>query len=269
MKLVITGTSSGIGKTLTLALLNKGHEVWGIARSDQSEIKNEYPALFHFSACDISVWESLDKVSQDVSKLWPSIDAIITCAGIQGEVGRTLFSNPLNWDHTVRANLQGTFHTLRAFNSLLEKTSRRGKIICFSGGGATKARPNFSAYGSAKTAIVRLVETIAEEEKDRALDINAIAPGAINTRLLEEVLALGRNKAGDHEYAAALKQKAEGGQSITKVIELVEWLLSQSSDHISGRLLSAQWDSWNTMRSEELNSSEQHDLYTLRRKTLT
>jgi len=68
-------------------------------------------------------------------------------------------------------------------DELLARTGARAKVICFSGGGATKPRARFSAYGVAKTGVVRLVETIAEEERDRAYDINAIAPGAINTRL--------------------------------------------------------------------------------------
>ena len=136
--------------------------------------------------------------------------------------------------------------------------------MCFSGGGATKARPNFSAYGVAKTGIVRLVETIAEEERGRALDINAVAPGAINTRLTDEVIALGPAVAGEAEYQAAVKQKATGGASLGRALDLVEWLLSPQSDGISGRLLSAPWDPWPALgaRAGELASS---DIYTLRR----
>jgi len=68
----------------------------------------------------------------------------------EGEIGRTLSADPGRWSATVRANLDGTFHAIRAFHLLFRA---RAKIICFSGGGGTKPRANFSAYGSAKTAM--------------------------------------------------------------------------------------------------------------------
>jgi len=77
----------------------------------------------------------------------------------------------------VRTNLDGTFNAIRAFYEALRRNPRRAKIVCFSGGGATRPRPNFSAYGVSKTAVVRLVETVADEERDAPLDINAVAPG--------------------------------------------------------------------------------------------
>jgi 3-oxoacyl-[acyl-carrier protein] reductase len=179
-------------------------------------------------------------------------------------VGRTVATDPLKWDATVRANLEGTFHAIRAFHPLLARSARRAKIVCFSGGGATKPRPNFSAYGAAKTAIVRLVETIAEEERGQPIDINAVAPGAIPTRLTDEVLALGPGVAGAAEYQAALKNKAQGGGPLDRAVRLVEWLLSPSSDGISGRLISAAWDPWTDLDPAKLAGT---DLYTLRRVT--
>jgi 3-oxoacyl-[acyl-carrier protein] reductase len=125
----------------------------------------------------------------------------------------------------------------------------------------------------AKTGVVRLVETIADEERGGRLDINAIAPGAINTRLTDEVLALGPTVVGEAEYAAAQKVKAVGlsneaatkpAASLEKALALVEWLLSPASDGISGRLLAAPWDPWPTLdqHAPELARS---DIYTLRR----
>jgi NAD(P)-dependent dehydrogenase (short-subunit alcohol dehydrogenase family) len=109
-----------------------------------------------------------------------------------------------------------------------------------------------------------LVETIAEELRNEALDINAIAPGAINTRLTDEVIRLGPAITGEVEHQTALKQKAAGGASLDQALGLVEWLISSASDGISGKLLSAQWDPWPDLsaRREELAKS---DIYTLRR----
>jgi 3-oxoacyl-[acyl-carrier protein] reductase len=264
MNIVVTGSSTGIGHALVERLLRGGHQVWGLARSDQSAFAAKHAGAFRASRCDVADWGAVERASVEVAKTWSHVEALVTCAGVQGEIGRTVAADPARWSETVRANLDGTFYAIRAFDTLLNRAPRRAKIVCFSGGGATKPRARFSAYGVAKTGVVRLVETIAEEERGRALDINAVAPGAINTRLTDEVLALGPGVVGEAEYAAAQKQKASGGASLDKALGLVEWLISPSSDGITGRLLSAPWDPWPTLgtHAAELAGS---DIYTLRR----
>ena len=265
--LIVTGSSTGIGRALVERLLAHQHHVWGLARSDQSDFAARHPR-FVARRCDVSDWAQVAAVAAEVAGKGSHVDGLITAAGIQGEVGRTLEADPGRWSDTVRANLDGTFHAVRAFGPLLRRDAPglRAKIVCFSGGGATKPRVNFSAYGVAKTGVVRLVETIAEEERDRPLDINAIAPGAINTRLTDEVIALGPERAGAAEFAAAQKQKATGGASLERALDCVEWLLSPASDGITGRLIAAPWDPWPTLdtRRAELAGS---DIFTLRRIT--
>jgi 3-oxoacyl-[acyl-carrier protein] reductase len=245
-------------------LLAQGHHVWGLARSDQSARADATAGAFRASRCDVADWKQVAAAAQEVKQAWRQIDGVIACAGLQGEVGRAVTCDPAKWAATVRANLDGTFHAIRAFHPLLHPASGRAKIICFSGGGSTKARANFSAYGVAKTGVVRLVETIAEEERVAPLDINAIAPGAINTRLTEEVLALGPAIAGEAEYQGALRQKASGGAPIARVLGLIDWLLSPASDGISGRLISAPWDPWPTL-GQHAEALAKSDIYTLRR----
>ena len=266
MNVVITGSSSGIGRAITGHILSQGHHVWGLARSLQSELVMQHAGAFQASRCDVASWPQVAAVAEEIAAAWPRVDALIACAGLQGEVGRTLSAEPAKWSATVRANLEGTFNTLRAFDPLLQRASRRAKVICFSGGGSTKPRPNFSAYGVAKTGIVRLVETIAAEEAGRAFDINALAPGGINTRLTDEIIAMGPERAGPSEFTAAQKQRATSGASIENVLGLVDWLLSPASDEISGRLISAQWDAWQNF-SAQRETITQSDLYTLRRIT--
>ncbi|HET7535310.1 MAG TPA: SDR family oxidoreductase [Candidatus Didemnitutus sp.] len=263
MRLVITGTSSGIGRALAEQLLDAGHEVWGLARSDQSEFAAAHRG-FRGARCNVADYAAVSAVAEKVAAAWPGLDGLIACAGTQGEIGRTLTANPDRWQETVHANLVGTFNTVRAFAGLLAHAPRRAKIICFSGGGATKARENFSAYGAAKTGIVRLVETIAQEERDRPLDINAVAPGPINTRMTEEVIRLGPGAVGEAEYRAAVEQKRTGGSSLAKVSGLVDWLLSPASDGISGLLLSAPWDPWSELAARRADLARS-DIYRLRR----
>ncbi|HVZ65814.1 MAG TPA: SDR family oxidoreductase [Lacunisphaera sp.] len=262
MNIVLTGSSSGIGRAIAEHLLAVGHQVWGLARSDQADFARRQPA-FRATRTDVADWPQVARAADEVARAWPHVDGLVTCAGLQGEIGPALSADPQRWSATVRANLDGTYFAIRAFHALLARTPRRAKVVCLSGGGATKARPNFSAYGAAKTGVVRLVETIAAETSDR-LDINAIAPGAINTRMTDEVIALGPAVVGAAEYEAACKQKAAGGASLDRALGLVDFLLSPHSDGITGRLLAAPWDPWPGLERHATGLAGS-DIYTLRR----
>jgi len=264
MNLILTGSSSGIGRALAAHLLAQGHAVWGLARSDQSDLLARHSGAFRASRCDVSDWGQVAAAAGEVSAAWPAADGLIACAGVQGAVGPAVSLDPLQWSATVRANLDGTYYAIRAFHELLRRAPRRARIVCFSGGGATKSRPNFSAYAVAKTGVVRLVENLAEELRGEPLDINAVAPGAINTRLTEEVIRLGPAAAGEAEYRAACRQQETGGGSMAKAVGLVEWLLSPASDGISGRLISAPWDAWGDL-GKHASALATTDIYQLRR----
>ncbi len=261
MNLVITlACGFGIGQALAQHFLGAGHDVWGLARRPQP-----VQSRFYSSKCDVASWESIERVADEISRQWSHVDGLVCCAGTQGVIGPAMTSAPKDWDATVHGNLSGTYFTIRAFFETLRRSPRRAKLICFSGGGATAPRPNFSAYGSAKAGLVRLVETLAVEWQDLPIDINAVAPGAIKTAMTEQTLAAGA-AAGEKELVAARKQLEEGGQSMAKVIGLVEFLVSAESDGLRGKLISAQWDDWKTFaaRHDELVKSE---IYTLRRVT--
>jgi NAD(P)-dependent dehydrogenase (short-subunit alcohol dehydrogenase family) len=255
MNLVITGSSSGSGKFLADSLAAKKHTVCRVARSPQEG--------FSFQA-DVSDWPALDDCAKQVSAKWQNVDGLICCAGIQEPIGPAMEIDPVAWRSALAVNLDGTFFSIRAFYPLLRKSPRRAKVICFSGGGSTSPRPNFAAYGISKTGVVRLVETLAVEWQEQPLDINAIAPGAIFTKMTEQVLASGATTAGKKEFEQASKLPRDNAQALEKVLGLIEFLLSEKSDGISGKLISAPWDPWPTLdkHRDDLAAS---DIYTLRR----
>ena len=138
-----------------------------------------------------------------------------------------------------------------------------GKIVQLSGGGATNPLPGLSAYAASKAAVVRFAETLAEELREHHVDVNAVAPGALNTRMLDEVLAAGPERVGQAFYERALEQQRSGGVPLERGAELAVWLASAASDGVTGKLLSAVWDPWRELprHLEDLAS----DVYTLRR----
>ncbi len=134
-----------------------------------------------------------------------------------------------------------------------------GKIVNLSGGGATGPRPNFSAYATAKAGVVRFTETLARELDGTGIDVNAIAPGALNTRMRDDVLNAGPVLAGA-EYEAT---RDRGETSFEPATALATYLVGADSDGVSGRLIAALWDDWRTLAEQNLGA----DVYTLRRVT--
>ena len=107
-------------------------------------------------------------------------------------------------------------------------------------------------------------ETIAEELRDFNIDVNMVAPGALNTRLLDEVLVAGPEKVGKDFYNNSIKQKEQGGSPPEQGAALCVYLASEQSNGITGKLISAVWDPWETLH-EKIAELENSDIYTLRR----
>jgi 3-oxoacyl-[acyl-carrier protein] reductase len=86
----------------------------------------------------------------------------------------------------------------------------------------------------------------------------------LNTRLLDQVIEAGPERAGAQFHARAVKQQQDGGTALNQGAELAVFLASAASDGLTGRLLSAVWDDWRTL-PERLAKIAPTDIYTLRR----
>jgi NAD(P)-dependent dehydrogenase (short-subunit alcohol dehydrogenase family) len=111
---------------------------------------------------------------------------------------------------------------------------------------------------------VRYAETLAEEVRGTGIDVNSIAPGALNTRMLDEILQAGPAKVGQAFYDRSLRQKESGGAPLERGADLAVFLASPASDGITAKLISAVWDNWENW-PEHLQKLSGSDAYTLRR----
>jgi 3-oxoacyl-[acyl-carrier protein] reductase len=269
---IITGASQGLGKAIAASFVRAGASVLLVARNEgklqaaQQELASyaTQPGQVVRAACgDVSDPVSCAAIVQQAQALLPDITILVNNAGVYGPMGLIEDVAWEAWVEAIQINLFGTVLMCRQVIPLM-RAQGYGKIVNLSGGGATAPLPRISAYAAAKAAIVRLTETFAVELGDAHIDVNAIAPGALNTRLLDEVLAAGPEKVGQDFYARAVKQHDEGGVPLEQGAALAVFLASAASDGISGRLLSAVWDNWASLpqRSDQLAQS---DIYTLRR----
>jgi 3-oxoacyl-[acyl-carrier protein] reductase len=269
---IITGANQGLGRAIATAFVQAGASVLLAARGEKllRQVQEELTVLplrpgqrvLHMVG-DVSSPESCAAIVHRAREGLPDLSILVNNAGIYGPMGSIEDVDWDAWVEAVRVNLFGTVLMCRAMIPLL-RTKGYGKIINLSGGGATAPLPRISAYAASKAAVVRLTETFAEELREARVDVNAIAPGALNTRLLDEVLAAGPEQVGRDFYDRSLKQRDSGGVPLDKGAALAVFLASAASDGITGRLLSAAWDDWVNLpgHKEKLAKS---DIYTLRR----
>jgi 3-oxoacyl-[acyl-carrier protein] reductase len=261
--ILITGAGRGIGKRLALGVAARGAKVGLLARSRgeldlaQLEIEQAGGVAMRLRA-DVRDGDQVTAAVDRMRVHWGHIDVLICAAGVQGPIGPLVEVNPKAWWDTVETNLHGVMLAARAV--LPEMMARRsGKIIALSGGGSLTPRPNFSAYSTAKTALVRMVETLAAEVAEHNVQINCMAPGGAYTSMTDEILAAGE-RAGWKESEDARQVRMTGGVPPDKQINLALFLASERSNHISGKVVHVN-DDWKKLEQGQVNP----ELYTLRR----
>lgn len=269
--IVITGANQGLGKAIAEACLAEGAHLLLCARDaalleqTAAELRSKAAAGQRVvcQRADVSNRDDVHRLFETGSRELPRLDGLVNNAGIYGPKGLIEEVDVDAWRAAIEINLFGVVYTCREVLPVFRRQGS-GKIVNLSGGGATSPMPRISAYAASKAAVVRFTETLAEETRGTGIDVNAVAPGALNTRFLEEVLAEGPERVGTQFYAKAIRQKQQGGAPLSAGAGLCVFLLSPASDGITGKLISAMWDPWQDLarHAGELQSS---DIYTLRR----
>ena len=266
---LITGGSQGLGRVIVEAFLAEGANVVFCARTPADVARTQgdlTPGLKPGQQlvglpCDIADPVGVAALFARAAQLGP-LHAVVNNAGIYGPIGPTADLALADWNQAWSVNVTGTLlvcqHAVRAM-----KPQGAGKIITISGGGATNPMPRFAAYAATKAAVVRLTETLAEEYRADHIDVNAVAPGALRTRLTAQVLAAGPEMAGADFFARNKKWSDEGADDPKAGAALCVFLASTASDGITGKLISAKWDPWQD--PAKFRALATGDVYTLRR----
>jgi short-subunit dehydrogenase len=188
MKIILTGSSKGIGKALLLKLLNSEHEVISISRNktELNELSQQAQINWHEIQGDILEEETHVKLNSLLKK-WDVVDCLINNAGI-------LINKPfdtLNYEDVKKSfdiNFYGPLKITQLALPYLTKSNLASHINIGSIGGVQGSAKfsGLSVYSSSKAALATLTECLAEEYKDSPIHFNCLALGAVQTEMLEK-----------------------------------------------------------------------------------
>ena len=271
LRAIITGATQGLGRVIAEEFLREGANVAfcgrsvDLVRKTEEDLNASYPGKVRGFKCDVGLDADVSSFAEGVLEWLGGVEILVNNAGVLGPIGPAAEVSWDEWQETFNINVLGTARMCRAVIPKMS-TAGRGKIINLSGGGATSPMPAFSAYAASKAAVVRYTETLAMELAGTGLEINAVAPGLLKTRMMDQMLEAGPERAGQ-KHIETVKHSAEiGGTPPELAARLCIYLASQASDGITGKLISAPWDPWESLH-EHIEDLQKTDVYTLRRIT--
>ena len=265
---IITGAGRGIGRAIALAFSREGARLFLAARTEKELAETaracqEAGGIAQVVVTDVSKWNEVQRLVNTAFQEAGHVDILVNSAGIYGPIGPTADIDISAWVRAAEVNLFGPFYLCRAIVPHFIQRMQ-GKIILLGGGGATAPLPNFSSYAASKAGVARLADTLAEELKTFNIQVNVIAPGLVDTRLQDEVLAAGPRAGVLFDKIRQARETGSSAVSPEIAADLAVFLASQRSGKLTGKLIAAPYDPWREWagKADELNGSP---LYTIRR----
>lgn len=231
---LVTGSSQGIGKAIALKFASLGAKIAlnDIAgqednlKKTQQEIAAIGGKAKYFFA-DVSRYEEVEKMMKEISEEFGQLDVLVNNAGICQD--RTLAKmTEEEWQRVININLTGVFHCSKAALPLV--VSSKGKIINVSS--VVGQRGNFGQanYAAAKAGIIGFTKSLSKEVGKLGVNVNAIAPGFIATKMTESLPG---------QLTAVIKQLTSLGRfgQPEEVADAVVYLASDQASFITGTVL--------------------------------
>ena len=209
-KVIVTGTSRGIGYELIKFFAEAGHEVLSISRNPAPVEELGYGNVATIS-CDITSSKDLEQVSSYLDENWRTVDVLIHNAG-------SMVNKPfaeLTVEDLEKVYGVNVFGVAALTRTVLPYMKTDGHVVMVSSMGGVQGSvkfPGLSAYSSSKGAVITLAELLAEEYKETGPSFNALALGAVQTEMLEEAFPGYQAPVGPGEMAEYIGNFSLTGQ---------------------------------------------------------
>jgi 3-oxoacyl-[acyl-carrier protein] reductase len=231
---VVTGGARGIGKAISQAFAAEGAKVALVYRGSKDAadaIVNEITAKGGQAKayqCDAADRTAVNQCVETILKDFGQIDILVNNAGV---IKDSLFLRlePESWDLVINTNLGGTFNFTKPIVEAMFR-NRKGRIINISSVAADRFNRGQTNYSASKGAINAFTKALAVEVASRGINVNAIAPGFIETDMSETV----RNLAGDTIKNAIPMKRYGKPEDIAKV---AVFLSSEESAYMTGQII--------------------------------
>lgn len=234
---VVTGMSKGgggIGRAIALALAELGANVAVTGNSSPAAaeaVASEIEALGRKAIavqCDVSNASQVENLISQVLTTWGSLDIVVNNAGVTKD-GLVMRMSEEDWDLVLDINLKGAFLMTKAALRPMMK-QRSGKIINISSVIGLIANPGQANYSASKAGLIGFTRTVAKEVATRNIQINAVAPGFIETAMTDAL---------SEEQKAKIVKEIPAGRlgSPEDIAAAVSFLSSSLSSYITGQVL--------------------------------
>lgn len=230
---VVTGASRGIGKAVALKLASMGAIVivnYAGSKDKAESVVKEIEDMGRKAEavqCDVSDFQMCSDFIGDVQKKYGRIDILVNNAGITRD-GLAMAMKEEDFDDVIATNLKGTFNCIR-FASRIMMKQRSGKIINMSSVSGVAGNAGQVNYSAAKAGVIGITKSMARELASRNINVNAIAPGFIETDMTSALSEKVKEQAV-LQIPLGRFGKAE------EVAELAAFLAGDSSDYITGQV---------------------------------
>ncbi|MFC1867785.1 SDR family NAD(P)-dependent oxidoreductase [Thermodesulfobacteriota bacterium] len=236
---IITGAGRGLGRAVALAMAREGALTTIMSRSldELNNVGQSIKELGKESVIiqgDVSRPDDVKRLVDETLERFSTIDILINNAAVTGPARFMEDADIEAWKETMDINLNGAFLCARNVTPIMARNGG-GKIINITSGLGQMPFPRFCAYSVSKAGLIQLTRSLSEELKEMNIQVNAIAPGVMDTSMQDRIRALGASVLGEalHNHFMELKGKGELKEP-EEVSSLTIFLASKMADHLTG-----------------------------------